>query len=178
MIRRVLLLLALGVALVAAGCGGDDGGDGGSVSGTEATATASPAATQAPAAPDLTDTSTKPVIEAPSGDPPAQLVKEDIVKGKGKRAKKGDTVSVQYVGASWSNGQEFDASWDRGEPFSFQLGGGQVIQGWDQGLVGMRVGGRRKLVIPPDLGYGPAGSPPAIGPNETLVFIVDLQQIG
>jgi len=175
MIRRVLLLLALGVALVAAGCGGDDGG---SASGTEATATASPAATQAPAAPDLTDTSTKPVIEPPSGDPPAELVKEDIVKGKGRRAKKGDTISVQYVGSSWSNGQEFDASWDRGEPFSFQLGGGQVIQGWDEGLVGMRVGGRRKLVIPPDLGYGPAGSPPAIGPNETLVFIVDLQQIG
>ena len=113
MIRRVLQLLALGVALVAAGCGGDDGG---SASGTEATATASPAATQAPAAPVLTDTSTKPVIEAPSGDPPTELVKEDNVKGKGRRAKKGDTISVQYVGSSWSNGQEFDASWDRGEP--------------------------------------------------------------
>jgi len=176
MIRRVLALLALGVALVAAGCGGDDGG--GSASGTEATATASPAATQAPAAPDLTDTSTKPVIEAPSGDPPTELVKEDIVKGKGRPAKKGDTLTVQYAGWLYDNGQQFDASWDRGEPFSFQLGGGQVIQGWDEGLVGMRVGGRRKLVIPPDLGYGAAGSPPAIGPNETLVFIVDLQQIG
>jgi peptidylprolyl isomerase len=83
-------------------------------------------------------------------------------------------VSVQYVGVSYLNGRQFDASWDRGEPFAFQLGAGAVIPGWDEGVKGMNVGGRRMLVIPPDLAYGPQGSPPAIGPNETLVFVIDL----
>jgi peptidylprolyl isomerase len=83
-------------------------------------------------------------------------------------------VTVHYVGVSKANGRQFDASWDRGEPFQFQLGAGQVIPGWDQGVAGMKVGGRRELVIPPRLAYGPAGSPPTIGPNETLVFVVDL----
>jgi peptidylprolyl isomerase len=92
--------------------------------------------------------------------------------------KAGQTATVDYVGVSFSTGQEFDASWDRGEPFPFPLGGGQVIQGWDQGVEGMKVGGRRELVIPPDLGYGPQGSPPAIAPNETLVFVIDLKKIG
>ena len=174
MIRRVLLLLALGVALVAAGCGGDDGG---SASGTEATATASPAATQAPAAPDLTDTSTKPVIEPPSGDPPAELVKEDIVKGKGPGAKRGDTVVVNYVGLNFSNGREFDASWDSGATFPVQLGTGSVIAGWEKGLIGIKEGGRRKLVIPPELGYGAQGYPPDIPPNETLIFVIDAVSI-
>ena len=83
-------------------------------------------------------------------------------------------MQVQYVGISFKNGRQFDASWDRGEPFAFQLGAGQVIPGWDQGVEGMKVGGRRQLVIPPDLAYGKQGSPPAIGPNETLVFVIDL----
>jgi peptidylprolyl isomerase len=86
-------------------------------------------------------------------------------------------VSVDYVGVNFSSGQQFDASWDRGEPFQFQLGAGQVIPGWDEGVKGMRVGGRRVLTIPPDLAYGPAGSPPVIGPNETLVFVVDLRKV-
>ena len=89
----------------------------------------------------------------------------------------GSNVTVQYVGTSFKNGRQFDASWDRGEPFSFQLGAGSVIPGWDQGVQGMKVGGRRQLVIPPDLAYGPQGSPPAIGPNETLVFVIDLVSV-
>jgi peptidylprolyl isomerase len=123
------------------------------------------------------DTSKKPPIPKPAGTPPASLVKRDIVVGKGPAAKAGDTVSVQYVGVSWSTGKEFDASWNRGQAFSFPLGAGQVIRGWDEGVAGMRVGGRRELVIPPELAYGPTGSPPAVGPNETLIFVVDLQKI-
>lgn len=124
-----------------------------------------------------TDTSSKPEIAKPSGDPPPTLVQRDIVEGEGDTAEAGDLLSMQYVGVSFSTGQEFDASWDRGEPFEFPLGGGQVIQGWDQGIVGMKPGGRRLLVIPPDLGYGPTGSPPAILPNETLIFVVDLVSV-
>lgn len=98
--------------------------------------------------------------------------------GDGAEAKEGDTVKVQYVGALYDNGKEFDASWDRNkEAFSFQLGGGQVIKGWDEGVAGMKVGGRRVLVIPPDLGYGPQGSPPTIPGNSTLVFVVDLEDV-
>ena len=98
--------------------------------------------------------------------------------GKGPAAKAGDTVDVQYVGVSQSTGKQFDASWDRGsEPFSFPLGQGQVIPGWDEGLVGMKVGGRRELIIPPDMGYGAQGAPPDIAPNETLVFVVDMKAI-
>jgi peptidylprolyl isomerase len=114
----------------------------------------------------------------PSGTPPAELQTTDIVKGKGKAAKSGDTVSVQYVGNSWSTGSQFDASWDRGqEPFQFPLGAGQVIPGWDQGVAGMKEGGRRLLVIPPDLAYGDQSPSPDIGPNETLIFVVDLEKI-
>ncbi|HET8948939.1 MAG TPA: FKBP-type peptidyl-prolyl cis-trans isomerase, partial [Solirubrobacteraceae bacterium] len=104
-------------------------------------------------------------------------VVKDIKEGTGAEAKAGSNVTVQYVGTSFKNGRQFDASWDRGEPFSFQLGAGSVIPGWDQGVQGMKVGGRRQLVIPPDLAYGPQGSPPAIGPNETLVFVIDLVSV-
>jgi peptidylprolyl isomerase len=103
-------------------------------------------------------------------------VTKDIVKGKGPKAKPGDTLTMMYTGYSWSNGQKFDASWDRGQPFPFQLGAGMVIPGWDKGMVGMRKGGRRLLIIPPDQGYGPQGSGP-IGPNETLIFAVDLKKL-
>lgn len=119
----------------------------------------------------------KPTIEASSGTPPDTLESEDIVVGDGAEARQGDTVSVQYVGALYDTGEEFDASWDRGQPFEFTLGAGEVIQGWDEGVEGMKVGGRRKLVIPPDLGYGAQGSPPAIPANATLVFIVDLESV-
>jgi peptidylprolyl isomerase len=174
---RLLPLALIVLALSLAACGGNDN-ETSSASGTAPppTATPTPEPTTQPSA-DPKDTKTKPVIAKPSGDPPAKLVIEDLVRGKGPAAKKGDTVSVQYVGASWSTGEEFDASWDRGQPFDFRLGGGEVIAGWDEGVAGMRKGGRRKLVIPPDMGYGPAGSPPVIAPDETLIFVVDLLDI-
>jgi peptidylprolyl isomerase len=124
-----------------------------------------------------TDLAAKPEIPKPSGDPPTELVTEDVVEGTGAAAKAGDMVQMQYVGVSWSTGEQFDASWDSGQPFSFQLGSGGVIAGWDQGIVGMKPGGRRLLIIPPELGYGETGAGGAIGPNETLVFVVDLVQI-
>ena len=123
------------------------------------------------------DLSKKPAISKPSGDPPAKLYSRDIVTGKGEKAASGDGVTVQYVGVSYSNGEQFDASWDSGQPFQFQLGAQMVIAGWDQGVAGMRKGGRRMLVIPPDLAYGPSGQGP-IGPNETLIFVIDLKKIG
>jgi peptidylprolyl isomerase len=117
---------------------------------------------------------TKPEVEVPTGPPPDELQIEDIETGDGEEAQAGDQISVQYVGVDHETGEEFDSSWDHGEPFELQLGAGMVIPGWDQGVEGMRVGGRRQLVIPPDLAYGRQGSPPAIGPNATLVFVVDL----
>jgi FKBP-type peptidyl-prolyl cis-trans isomerase len=119
------------------------------------------------------DTKKKPKIPKPSGSPPSKLTVVDIVKGNGAAAQSGDQITVDYAGDSWSNGKEFDASWNTGQPFPLTLGQGQVIQGWDQGLVGMKPGGRRLLVIPPDMGYGASGSPPKIKPNETLLFVVD-----
>ena len=116
----------------------------------------------------------KPVFEIPDEQPPAELVLEDITVGDGVEAVAGAVISAHYVGKSWSNGRQFDASWDRGEALSFPLGAGRVIQGWDQGIVGRKVGGRRKITIPPELGYGPYGAGGVIGPNETLVFVVDL----
>ncbi|MEY2516475.1 MAG: hypothetical protein QOJ89_3833 [bacterium] len=124
-----------------------------------------------------TDLKKKPEIARPSGKPPTALYKRDIVTGKGKAAKSGDNVSVQYVGVAFSDGKQFDASWDRGEPFKFQLGQQAVIAGWDEGVVGMKPGGRRLLVIPPDKAYGAQGQGD-IGPNETLLFVVDLEKIG
>ena len=119
--------------------------------------------------------SEKPHVYVPAGEaPPAELVIEDIEVGDGEEAKAGHTVEVHYAGNAWSTRQQFDASWDRGETFSFRLGAGQVIGGWDQGVVGMKIGGRRRLVIPPQLGYGSRGAGGVIKPNETLVFVVDL----
>ena len=125
----------------------------------------------------MTDTSSKPSVSIPDGPPPAALEVEDLVVGEGTEATPGTTCTMQYVGHSWSTGQQFDASWDRGEPFTFPLGGGRVIAGWDQGVAGMKVGGRRRLTIPPDLGYGARGAGGAIAPNETLVFVVDLLDV-
>jgi len=123
------------------------------------------------------DTSTKPTVEVPDGPPPTTLQIDDIVEGDGAEAKPGDTLSMQYVGVNYADGKQFDASWDTGQPLTFQLGSGGVIKGWDQGIAGMKVGGRRELIVPPNLGYGAQGSPPAIGPNETLVFVVDLLDV-
>jgi peptidylprolyl isomerase len=175
MSRLPILLACLFLSLFAVACGDDD----------EEQA-AAPAATETPAATGEVDPSTiskdlseKPAIEQPSGEPPTELQATDIVKGKGKAAKAGDIVSVQYVGNSWSTGAQFDASWDRGgEPFQFPLGAGRVIPGWDRGVEGMKRGGRRLLVIPPDLAYGAQSPSPDIAPNETLIFVVDLKRIG
>ena len=116
----------------------------------------------------------KPEIDFPGGEPPGQLEITDLSTGAGDEATAGRTAVVHYVGVAFSSGEEFDASWSRGEPFSFRLGAGQVIAGWDRGVQGMKVGGRRKLVIPPDLGYGDRGAGSAIAPGETLIFVVDL----
>jgi peptidylprolyl isomerase len=119
-----------------------------------------------------------PAIQIPDTPAPTQLVKKDLKTGTGTEAAQGDKVSVQYVGVLYDNGTQFDSSFDRGQPFSFQLGGGQVIPGWDQGVAGMKVGGRRELIIPPDLAYGAQGQPPTIPPNATLVFVIDLVSVG
>jgi len=123
----------------------------------------------------VTTDRTKPEITVPEGNPPGSAVRvEDIEVGAGTEAVAGKRVEVHYVGVAWSTGQQFDASWDRNEPFTYKLGAGQVIPGWDQGVAGMKVGGRRRLTIPPVLGYGARGAGGVIKPNETLIFVVDL----
>ena len=117
---------------------------------------------------------TKPEVEFPSESAPTELEIIDDIEGTGREVQAGDTVSVHYVGVGFSTGEQFDASWDRGQPLNFRVGVGMVIPGWDQGLLGMKVGGRRRLEIPANLAYGEHGAPPAIGPNEALIFVVDL----
>jgi peptidylprolyl isomerase len=119
----------------------------------------------------------KPEIDFPGGEPPADLEIKDIWEGDGPVAKAGDNVSVHYVGVAFSSGEEFDASWNRGAPLTFQLGVGQVIAGWDQGVQGMKVGGRRQLTIPAHLAYGDRGAGAAIKPGETLIFVCDLVSV-
>ena len=119
----------------------------------------------------------KPEITIPAEDPPAELVIDDITVGDGDEAAAGQGVTVHYVGVSWSTGAEFDASWNRMEPFRFGLGQSQVIQGWDEGVQGMQEGGKRKLTIPPELGYGARGAGGVIPPNATLVFEVELLKV-
>ncbi len=157
-----MLTIAVCVALAAAGCGGSSSSSESSSTG-ETTSTAK---------------KTKPKVTVPKGAPPKRLVTKEIEEGSGVEAKSGDEVTVQYVGVDYKNGKEFDSSWSRNEPFSFQLGAGQVIPGWEQGVEGMKVGGRRELIIPPELAYGETGAPPNIGPNETLVFVIDLLAVG
>ncbi len=179
----VLAVAALGFA----GCGDDDEDE--SAATTEAPAAtqeAAPPAAEAPEQPTedfdvepiaseiSEDLDSKPQVPMPEGAPPADLVSEDIVEGEGEPLRAGDTANVMYVGVSFATGQEFDSSWEGGQPVPFPIGQMAVIPGFDEGLVGMRPGGRRLLVIPPELGYGAQGAPPAIGPNETLIFVVDL----
>ncbi|WP_138442774.1 FKBP-type peptidyl-prolyl cis-trans isomerase [Sinomonas susongensis] len=116
----------------------------------------------------------KPEIDFPDSPVPAELNIVDLIEGDGREVEPGDTVSAHYVGVAWSTGEEFDASWNRGAPLDFRVGVGQVIQGWDQGLLGMKLGGRRRLEIPSELAYGSRGAGGAIGPNEALIFVVDL----
>lgn len=118
------------------------------------------------------------VFITPGEAPPTELLTEDIEVGSGDEAVTGTDVEVHYVGVSWRTRKQFDASWDRGETFRFGLGAGHVIKGWDQGVAGMRVGGRRRITIPPNLAYGKQGAGGVIGPNETLVFVVDLLSVG
>jgi peptidylprolyl isomerase len=123
-----------------------------------------------------TDLTAKPEPAIPEGEPPTELVTEDVVEGEGAELKDGDTAEVDYVGVLYDGGTEFDSSWE-GEPIEFELGAGSVIPGWEEGLVGMREGGRRQLIIPSDLAYGPSGQPPTIPPDAALVFVVDLLSI-
>ncbi|MGZ0217444.1 MAG: FKBP-type peptidyl-prolyl cis-trans isomerase [Acidimicrobiales bacterium] len=124
------------------------------------------------------DVFSKPEVSIPDSAAPAELVIDDLLVGDGAEALAGQGVTVDYVGVSWSTAAEFDASWNRGDTFAFGLGAGQVISGWDQGVQGMKVGGRRRLTIPPHMGYGAQGAGGVIAPNETLVFVVDLRSIG
>ncbi len=179
--KRLALILIACLALFAAGCGGsgDDSSTASeSTASTEATTTESSAPKEESKSGGEKKSAggekTKPTVTVPSGPPPKQLEIKEIEKGTGPAAKPGDTVTVQYVGVGYDSEEEFDSSWSRNEPFSFALGAGEVIPGWDQGVAGMKVGGRRELIIPSNLAYGPAGSPPAIGPNETLIFVIDL----
>lgn len=121
---------------------------------------------------------TKPDVTVPAGEPPADMVVEDLEVGEGTEAVAGATVTVHYVGVAWSDGNQFDASWDRNDTFAFRLGAGQVITGWDEGVAGMRIGGRRRITIPPHKGYGAAGAGGVIKGGETLVFVVDLLNVG
>ena len=170
-----ILAVALGGVLLLAACGSDDSSD------TDAAAAAE-AEEAASAEPDQADdeadselpSGDKPVVVVPDGEAPTGLVTIDVVVGDGPEAAAGDLVTAHYVGVLHEDGTEFDSSWDRGQPFEFQLGAGGVIPGWDQGIEGMKVGGQRMLVIPSDLAYGEVGSPPTIGPDAALVFVVDL----
>lgn len=165
-VKKLILTIALCAGLVVvAGCGSSSDSSTGSSESTGATTSESSAE------------KTKPKVTVPTGAPPKKLEVKEIEEGSGAEAKAGDEISVQYVGVSYKNGKEFDSSWSRNEPYPFTLGAGKVIPGWDQGIEGMKVGGRRELVIPPELAYGETGYPPAIAPNETLVFVIDLLEV-
>jgi peptidylprolyl isomerase len=159
-VRRVLACLTAVLALTA--CTGD------------AKPKAAPSPTVSTPAPVIP--TTKPKIVVPTGPAPTTLVKTDLIVGTGDYAVTGRSLAVNYVGAFYKNGQEFDSSWESGHPLNFVAGNEDVIPGWDEGVIGMRVGGRRELIIPPDLAYGASGRGD-IGPNETLVFVVDLVSV-
>jgi peptidylprolyl isomerase len=169
--------LSIGMAITA-GCGNNTRGSEPDVAFTvpgKTVTTAGPVVCEPPAGTPPT-LGQKPVLTQQTGAPPTTLVCKDLVIGTGAEAKPGDTVKVEYVGALFKDNTEFDTSWGK-QPFEFELGAGNVIQGWDLGVANMKVGGRRELIIPGDLAYGSRGSPPKIGPNETLVFVVDLLEV-
>jgi peptidylprolyl isomerase len=170
----LIISLCAVLALAIAGCGGDSDDSTSAGSTSEAAATEKSESSATPSG--SQDLNKKPQVTVPSGPAPKQLEEVDLVEGDGAEAKSGDEVTVQYVGVGYDSGEEFDTSWGR-EPFTFPLGGREVIAGWEQGVAGMKAGGRRELVIPPNLAYGPTGSPPVIGPNEPLIFVVDLVSV-
>lgn len=176
--KRLVLVLFSCLALVVAGCGSSDDS---SSSSSESTATSTESSEKSPAESGESaekqssgGEKTKPKVTVPSGPPPKKLEIKEIEKGSGPEAKAGDEATVQYVGVGYDSKEEFDSSWSHNEPFPVTLGAGGVIPGWEQGIEGMKVGGRRELIIPPNLAYGPEGRPPVIGPNETLIFVIDL----
>lgn len=173
--KRSILIPAFCAALVVAGCGSSDS----SSTGGSTESTGSTGSTESSAAPKSSPTAkkTKPKVTVPKNISPKKFAYQELEEGTGATAKAGDEVTVQYVGVGYDSEEEFDSSWSRSEPFSFNLGSGEVIKGWDKGVEGMKVGGRRELLIPGNLAYGPAGSPPSIGPNETLIFVIDLLSV-
>ena len=176
MTRRAIIALllagSLGTGMIA--CGSDDDAPGGDSS---TTVTGPQRSVDNVDVSDPTNVKEKPSVAVPDGKPPKRLEKKDLVPGTGDAAGSDDKITVDYVGLSWSTGQEFDASWDRGDTIDVTLGAGSVIPGWDTGLVGVKKGTRRILVIPPGQAYGAQGSPPAIGANETLVFVIDVRKV-
>lgn len=191
--RSTLAVAALGAAIAIAGCGSggsstitvgnENSSDNALITAGETTTsktnTKCPSGSPTPCAlaattPTSGPLSKEPTVTVPSGPAPTKLVTKDLITGTGPEATSGETVTVNYVGVLYSNGKVFDASWKRHEPFTFVLGKGQVIKGWDQGVLGMKVGGRRELIIPSELAYGKTGSPPTIPANAPLVFVVDL----
>ena len=184
----LLLLVTATASLGVAGCGGTEQSTADKASELAAEQQKNPPKLEEPKAttvkvvkvtpgPGEGDLAKKPVIPKQTGADPKVLIVQDLIVGTGAEAKEGDKVSVQYVGVLYSGGKEFDSSWKRGKAFDLTLGGGQVIPGWDQGIVGMKVGGRRRLIIPPDLAYGAQGQPPTIPANAALVFDVDLEKV-
>jgi FKBP-type peptidyl-prolyl cis-trans isomerase len=195
--RLPALLAVAATVLITAGCGSDNSNKAAdTTAGETATETQTQTATQPPEQPAQSgapkarkvkpsaaeaDLGHQPRPSRGKGKPPSKLVVQDLIVGKGKKAGSGDLISVQYVGVLFDNGKQFDASWKGGRPgrpLQFPLGVGQVIPGWDQGVPGMRVGGRRKLIIPADLAYRDQGYPPAIPPNAALIFDIDLKKVG
>jgi FKBP-type peptidyl-prolyl cis-trans isomerase len=182
--RPALAMAALVLAALIAGCGSggsstitvgnENKADNTLAKSTGATAEKSETTSNIPTTPTSGPISTKPTVTPPSGPAPNKLVIKDLVIGTGAEAKSGQKITVNYVGVLYNGGKEFDSSWKRNEPFTFTLGTGQVIKGWDKGIPGMKVGGRRELVIPSALAYGSKGSPPSIPPNAPLIFVVDL----
>ncbi|HVE45367.1 MAG TPA: FKBP-type peptidyl-prolyl cis-trans isomerase [Acidimicrobiales bacterium] len=165
-------LLAAVLAIAAGACGDTDDDATTATPSDDGTEETRPGTTEVKA-----PTGSKPEVVVPDGPPPTKLEIKDLIEGTGPVAATGQRVTVQYVGVSYSTKKQFDASWDNGQPFTFQLGAGGVIDGWDQGVPGMKVGGRRQLIIPPDLGYGDRGAGADIKPGETLVFVVDLLSV-
>lgn len=172
MISALLLAGILGTGLIA--CGDDDEGTSGA---TSTTISGPQRSVKDVDVAEPENVKAKPSVAVPDGKPPKGLEQANLVEGTGAAAKEGDTIKANYVGLAWSTGQEFDASWVRGETIDVELGAGNVIPGWDRGLVGVKKGTRRVLVIPSDQAYGEQGQQPAIGPNETLVFVIDVTSI-